>query len=104
MAFCRVSYIDLEQVRHEVQVEADTLYEAVAKAVHHFRAGLWHGNPPGSSCEFNVQIWREHPISYKVPLAKVEHHARHGTAKGPKDILFRQKLRDLLGITDERIG
>ena len=39
---CQVSYV-VERVRHEVQVDADSLYEAVAKAVHHFRAGLRHG-------------------------------------------------------------
>lgn len=101
VAFCRVSYVDIERVRHEVQVDADKLYEAVAKAVHRFRAGLWHGNPPGPGCEFDVQIWREYPVSYKVPLAKVEQHGRHGTAKGPKDILFRQKLREYLGIGED---
>jgi hypothetical protein len=66
VALCRVSYVDVERVRHEVQVDADSLYEAIAKAVHHFRAGLWHGNPPGPGCEFDVQIWREHPVSYKI--------------------------------------
>jgi hypothetical protein len=59
------------------------------------RTSSWTG------CEFSVQIWRDHPVSYKVPLAKVEQHARHGTAKGPKDILFRQKLRGLLGISSD---
>ena len=101
MALCRVSYVDIERVRHEVQVDADSLYEAVAKAVHHFRAGLWHGSPPGPGCEFDVQIWREHPVSYKIGLARVEEHARYGAANGPTDVLLREKLRGWLGINLE---
>jgi hypothetical protein len=45
-----------------------------------------------------VQIWREHPVSYKVALSRVEQHARYGTVKGPKDILFREKSRLWLGV------
>ena len=100
MAICRVTYQDIEAVRHEVQVEADSLYEAVAKAVHVFRKTNWDGHPPGAGCEFTVEIRPDPAIRYTIALAKVEQHARHAAARGPSDILKKQRLRQLLGVEE----
>ena len=40
-------------------------------------------------------------MSYKIGLARVEEHARFWAAKGLKDVLLREKLRDWLGINLE---
>jgi hypothetical protein len=37
VAFCRVSYRDIKGIEHAIEVEADTLFEAVAQAVQRFR-------------------------------------------------------------------
>jgi hypothetical protein len=101
VAVCRVSYRDIEAVRHEVQVEADSLYEAVAKAVHVFRKNHWDGHPPGPGCEFTVEIRPEPSVRYTVSLSKVEQHAKYATARGPSDILRKQRLRQLLGVDEQ---
>ena len=56
VAVCLVSYCNLEGIEHQVQVEAETLFEAVGNAVSIFRAGLWIGCPPGPGCSFKVRV------------------------------------------------
>jgi hypothetical protein len=74
-------------------------FQAVALAVQRFRKGNWSGQP-GPGCEFCVEVREASPIAYKIALAKVEQFARHGTVRGPQDILRKEHLRKLLGITD----
>jgi len=40
---CRVSCQDLEGVEHSVEVEAESLYEAVARGLKAFHANTWVG-------------------------------------------------------------
>jgi hypothetical protein len=102
VALCRVSYRDIEGIEHSVNVEADALYEAVAEAVNRFRTHQWDAHAPGPGCEFEVEVHREPPSTYKMALRKVEDFARYGTAKGPADILRKQRLRALLGMYEEK--
>lgn len=44
MASCIVSYLDIEGLRHTVEVEAETLYEAAVLAIRTFRQ---HDCEPG---------------------------------------------------------
>ena len=98
MTRCEVAYRDVEGIEHRVEVEADSLYEAIAAAVSSFRKGLWGGCPPGPGCMFNVKVFPDRPQVYSVALSQVESFARHGTAKGPKDILRKQRIQDMLGL------
>ncbi len=101
VAFCRVKYRDIEGIVHQIDVQADSLFEAVAAAVHQFRKTNWCGHPPGPGCEFSVKLLPETPAqTYSVTLTQVQDFARHGTAKGPKGIIRKNKLRELLGIVD----
>jgi hypothetical protein len=95
---CEVVYRDLEGVEHRVEVDADSLYEAIAAAVSSFRKGLWTRCPPGPGCIFNVRVFPDRPQVYSVALSQVESFARHGTVKGPKDILRKQKIQEMLGL------
>lgn len=72
MAFCRVSYLDIERIEHTVQVEANTLYEAVAFAVSRFRRDDWSEQPPGPGCKFDVAVLPASPVRYSVDLAQPE--------------------------------
>ncbi len=98
-----MSYRDVEGIEHGVDVQADTLFEAVASAVKSFRETLWFGNPPGPNCTFCVRVLKEAPQTYTVELSKVEAFARFGTARGPKDIVRKNRVRELLGIKDASI-
>jgi hypothetical protein len=94
----RVGYRDIEGIEHHLELEADTLFEAVAHAVHRFRSSNWGGQMPGAGCEFSVQVQPQAPVTYSITLSKVEEFARFGTVKGPRDLLRKQRLRELLGI------
>lgn len=100
LAFCRVGYRDVEGIEHQVEIEAETLFEAVALAVQRFRSSNWDGHAPGPGCQFRVEVQPAPPVIYTVSLGKVEEFARHGTVRGPQDILKKERLRELLGIRD----
>jgi hypothetical protein len=100
VTFCRVSYRDIEGIEHALEVSgATSLYEAIALAVARFRReDGWGAHPPGPGCEFRVKVLPDSPITYTVPLSKVEAFALHGSAKGPQGILLKKRIRNLLGI------
>jgi hypothetical protein len=99
VACCRVTYRDIEGIDHSVEVEADSLYEAVAAAVNRFRRDdCWCMDAPGSACHLSVKMLKDAPITYTVPLKKVVDFALHGTAKGPSEILRKKRIKELLGL------
>ena len=101
MAFCQVKYRDIEGIVHQIDVEAESLFEAVAAAVHQFRKSYWCGHPPGPGCEFSVKLLPETPTqTYTVILGQVEQFARFGVVKGAPGIIRKSKLRELVGIVD----
>jgi hypothetical protein len=65
-----------------LELEAETLFEAVAHAVHRFRSSNWDGHAPGPGCAFSVEVQPQAPVTYSIALNKVEEFARFGTVKG----------------------
>jgi len=98
MGACRVSYMDGEGVEHAVEVEADSLYEAVAVAVSEFRQGEIMIQPPGPTTEFCVMVQRK-PIEHRIRFSKVTKWAEPTTRDGPAGLTKRQHVRTLLGLT-----
>jgi hypothetical protein len=98
MGACRVSYTDAEGVDHAVQVEADSLYEAVALAVSEFRQGEILTDLPGPMTEFCVTVLRK-PIEHRIRLDRVTTWAQPTTRDGPAGVTKRQHVRTLLGQT-----
>jgi hypothetical protein len=47
-----------------------------------------------------AEVQPQAPVTYSIALNKVEEFARFGTVKGPRDLLRKQRLRELLGISD----
>jgi hypothetical protein len=93
---CRVSYLDHEGTDHAVEVEAESLYEAVAMAVAVFRQGEIITETLGPMTEFCVTVIRK-PIEHRIRLAQVTKWAEPNTREGPAGITKRQKVRGLLG-------
>jgi hypothetical protein len=99
VAFCRVTYRDIEGIDHSVEVEADSLYEAIAHAVKPFRHDDgWAISPLGPRCQFQVKVLKDAPVTYSMSLDKVQEFALHGTARGPQEILRKKRIRELLGL------
>lgn len=90
MAACFVSYVDVEGLRHAVEVEADSLYEAVILAVRTFRQ---HHCEPGEHGKIEVEI--RSSITHTVTLKKI-HSWLQGGARSPKEAITKERLRALL--------
>jgi hypothetical protein len=67
----RVSFTDHDGVLRAVEVEADSLYEAVAHAVAEFRASGPIKAEPGPATEFTVTVYRK-PVEHRIRLTQVE--------------------------------
>jgi len=96
MARCRVSFTDFERLEHSVEVDADSLYEAVAQAVADFRQDPLLKDGPGAMTEFTVAVLRK-PPEHRIRLNQVEKWAEYTVKEGPAGILKRERVRALLG-------
>ena len=92
MAACIVSYLDTEGLRHTVELEADSLYEAAVLAVRTFRQ---HGCEPGQASKLEVEIRTS--VTHTITLKKIHDWVRGG-AKTPKEAVMKEKLRELLTV------
>ena len=90
----RVSFTDSEGIPHAVEVQAESLYEAVALAVAEFRADELTA-PPGPMTDFIVSI-RRPAIEHRIRLSQVSKWAEGNTREGPAGITKRQRVRALL--------
>ena len=90
MAACIVSYVDTEGLRHAVEVEAESLYEAAALAVRTFKQ---HNCQPGELSKIEVEI--RSSITHTVTLKKI-HSWLQGGARSPKEAVTKERLRELI--------
>ena len=88
MASCIVSYLDTEGLRHTVEVEAESLYEAAVLAMRTFKQ---HRCEPGSLSRLDVEI--RSSVTHTVTPKKVREWL-DGGAKTPKQAMIKQRLRE----------
>ena len=93
---CRVCYRNLDGIEHAVEVEAESLYEAVALAVAEFRDSDLEDLRPNLMSEFLVTVFRK-PTEHRLRLRDVENWAQPSVLGGPAGITRREKVRKLLG-------
>jgi hypothetical protein len=92
---CRVSFTDSEGITHAVEVQAESLYEAVALAVSEFRHDSVT-SMPGPMTEFTISIQRP-ATEHRIRLGQVSQWAAQGgTKEGPAGVTRRQKVLRLL--------
>ena len=93
---CKVTIKDLDGVSHTVDVTAATLYEAVALGIAAIRTDEWvQGIPEGLN-----------PVKVQVKSIPVEHEVRmkdflcwlDGTSQRPRDIIQKNRIREILGM------
>jgi hypothetical protein len=94
---CRVSFADSEGVLHGVDVDAESLYEAVAIAVANLREDDVSPCQPGLMTEFTVTVYKN-PTEHKIRLAQVLKWSEPTTKEGPAGITKRNRVRSLLGV------
>ena len=90
MAKCFVSYLDLSGIRHQVEVEAGSLYEAAALAVRAFRD---HDCEPGPLCQLEIEIRTS--VTHTLTVKKLREWL-NGGAKTPRDVVMKDRLRELM--------
>ena len=90
MAPCSVSYLDPEGIRHTVEVEAQSLYEAAVLALRIFKE---HNCEPGQASYLDVEVRRS--VTHRLTIRKL-HDWLNGGAKTPKEAITKDRLRTLL--------
>ena len=90
MAICVVAYLDTEGLRHSVEVQADSLYEAAVLAMRTFKA---HDCEPGLISKLEVEI--RSSIVHTITPKKVRQWL-NGGAKTPKEAVMKERLREML--------
>ncbi len=90
MASCIVSFVDLDGVRHSVEVEADGLYEASVLGLCAFRK---QDLEPGGLTQLEVKVISS--VTHTLTVTKVREWLQRGV-RSPKEAVLKERLRTLL--------
>jgi hypothetical protein len=90
MAACSVSFVDLDGVRHSVEVEAEGLYEASVLGLCAFRK---HELAPGGLTQLEVEV--RSSVKHTLTVTKVREWLLRGV-RTPKEAVLKERLRALL--------
>ena len=91
-AVCSVSFKDERGIRHTVEVEAESLFEAAILAVRAFRKTEWISNVgPAMPLEIEVRARGEATIT----LVQVQRWL-DGSVNSPNEMVKKAKLKELL--------
>jgi len=90
MALCVVSFVDLDGVRHSVEIQADGLYEAAILGLHGFRK---HELNPAALTELSVEV--RSSVTHTLTVKKVHDWLRRGV-RTPKEAVLKERLRELM--------
>jgi hypothetical protein len=90
---CRVSFTDLEGIRHSVEVTAESLYEAAVLGLKALKTSPWvEAVGPGTRLEIQVT----EPAAVHFLLVAQLTRWLNGGATNPSEVLRKKKLRELL--------
>ena len=97
---CRVSILDMDGIKHSVQVTAETLYEAVALGLVAIRGNDWvMGIAQGMN---TVQVTVvDIPIEHCVKIQDF-HNWLERTTGAPREISKRSRIKAILGLPAEK--
>jgi hypothetical protein len=90
MAACIVSFVDLDGVRHSVEVEAEGLYEASVLGLCAFRK---HDLEPGGLTQLEVEV--RSSVTHTLTVMRVREWLQRGV-RTPKEAVLKERLRTLL--------
>ena len=93
---CTVIVHDLNDTAHQLDVTADTLYEAVAQALATVRGHDWAGEIGRGLTDVTVKV-RNPEVTHVVKIQDFENWLNRG-CKSPADTVLKERLRRLLGM------
>jgi len=92
MAACIVSFVDLDGIRHSVEVEAEGLYEASVLGLCAFRK---HELEPAGLTQLEVEV--RSSVKHTLTVTKVRDWLQRGV-RTPKEAVTKERLRALLSM------
>ena len=90
MPRCVVSYLDTSGIRHTVEVEAQSLYEAAVLAIKVFRQ---HDCEPREANQLEIEV--RSSVIHTLTIRKI-HDWLNGGARTPKEAVTKERLRGML--------
>ena len=93
MKLCVVSFIDLGGIRHSVEVQADSMYDAAAAALESFHE---HDCSPARSSVLEVQV--RSAVTHTLSVKRLEDWANRGGAS-PRDAILKRRIKAALPAT-----
>lgn len=90
MASCIVSFADTDGVRHRVEVEVESLYEAAVLAMNTFKK---HNVPPLPAQKLDIEV--RSSVVHTIKVQKV-YDWLNGGAKSPRTAVVKDRLREIL--------
>jgi hypothetical protein len=90
---CTVSFVDVRGIRHAVEVEADSLYEAAVLAICRFNKDPWL-QKVGNATVLDIEV-REPATKHAISLQQVERWLA-GATTNPTEATKKAKLKVLL--------
>lgn len=90
MAACIVSFVDLDGVRHSVEIHAEGLYEATILGLAAFKN---HDLLPGGLTQLEVEV--RSSITHTVTVKKVHEWLERGV-RTRKEAVLKERLRAML--------
>jgi hypothetical protein len=92
MAARIVSFMDLDGIRHSVEVEAEGLYEASVLGLCAFRK---HDLQPGGLTQLEVEV--RSSVKHTLTVTKVREWLQRGV-RTPKEAVLKERLRTLISM------
>jgi hypothetical protein len=91
---CRVTCLDIEGVEHNIEITADSLYEAVAQGLRAFRDADWAGDIGHGLTKIRV-IVKQPEIEHTVRVRDFENWLE-SVGRSPAEMSLKTGLRKLL--------
>ena len=91
---CAVSFADVRGIRHTVEVQAESLFEAAILAVRTFRTDPWTEHV-GPATVLDIEV-REPTAKHAITMMQVKGWLE-GASASPSEGVKKAKLRVLLG-------
>jgi hypothetical protein len=88
---CVVSFLDPDGLRHSVEVQAASLYEAAVMAIGTFRQ---HDCQPGQASQLEIKVTSP-SVTHTVTVKKVREWL-DGGAKSPNEKVTKERLKAML--------
>ena len=87
MKRCIVSFVDFGGIRHSIEVQADSMYEAAAAALEAFHE---HDCSPGIGSELEVEV--RSAVTHTIGMKKLKDWADLG-GRSPRDVVLKKRIK-----------